>query len=207
MPIRGCLIPRLGSGSKQRLVTSRNTEIKTGEVNGKYREHRPAVMATDKQLLGESGERLVAKHARCPGCKPSGKTFKILPPNFKCADLICDFCGYLAQVKTKRVEGTLPDRCPDSVLGAAWGPQRDRMDAGVFFSLYIVLVNPSDRAAIYFLPRDLQTREMFVERNPLSPTARRAGWQGFMIRMDRALSPAVRISDGGKVEFRARSNV
>ncbi|MGW9169666.1 hypothetical protein ACWGPP_18600, partial [Agromyces sp. NPDC055657] len=67
-------------------------------------------MATDKQLLGAGGERLVARHAHCPGCKPSTKTFKTLPPNFKCADLICDFCGYLAQVKTKRVRGLLPDR-------------------------------------------------------------------------------------------------
>lgn len=159
-------------------------------------------MATDKQLLGEGGERLVAMHARCPGCKPSAKTFKILPQNFKCADLICDFCGYLAQVKTKRVKGALPDSCPDSVPGAAWGPQRDRMDAGVFFSLYVVLVNERDRAGIYFLPRDLQTREMFAERAPLSATARRAGWQGFMIRMDRALSPAVRLVDGDVVEFR-----
>jgi hypothetical protein len=76
------------------------------------------------------------------------------------------------------------------------------MDAGVFFSLYVVLVNESDRAAIYFLPRDLQTREMFAERKPLSATARRAGWQGFMIRMDQALSPAVRLVDGDVVEFR-----
>lgn len=159
-------------------------------------------MATDKQLLGEGGERLVAKHARCPGCKPSTKTFKTLPPNFKCADLICDFFGYLAQVKTKRVQGPLPDRCPDSLPGAAWGPQRERMDSGVFFSLYVVLVNDSDHAGIYFLPRDLQTREMFTERKPLSETARRAGWQGFMIRMDRALSPAVRLADGDVVEFR-----
>jgi hypothetical protein len=78
-------------------------------------------MATEKQLLGDGAERLVTQHARCPGCKPSAKTFKVLPRNFKCADLICDFCGYLAQVKGKRVKGALPDRCPDSVLGAAWG--------------------------------------------------------------------------------------
>jgi type II restriction enzyme len=149
----------------------------------------------------ESAERLVAQHARCPGCKRSVKTFKILPRNFKCADLICDFCGYLAQVKSKRVKGPLPDRCPDSIPGAAWGPQCERMDAGVYFSLYVVLVNDSGRAAIYFLPRDLQTRVMFVKRRPLKPTARRKGWQGFTIRMDTALSRAVRLRDGDVVEF------
>jgi hypothetical protein len=66
----------------------------------------------------------------------------------------------------------------------------------------VVLVNESDHAAVYFLPRDLQTREMFVVRAPLRATARRAGWQGFTIRLDRALSPAVRLADGDMVEFR-----
>jgi hypothetical protein len=80
------------------------------------------MMATEKQEIGASAERLVAQRARCPGCKPTATTFKVLPPNFKCADLICDFCGYLAQVKSKRVNGPLPDRFPDSILGAAWGP-------------------------------------------------------------------------------------
>jgi hypothetical protein len=159
-------------------------------------------MATEKQELGEGGERLVAQHVRCPGCKPSVKTFKILPRNFKCADLICDFCGYLAQVKSKSVKGPLSNRCPDSILGAAWGPQHERMEAGVYFSLYVVLVNDSGKAAISFLPRDLQTRDMFVERKPLSSSARQAGWQGFIIRMDKALSSDVRLSDGDVDEFR-----
>ena len=45
-------------------------------------------MATTKQKLGTAGEELVAKHARCPGCKRTDKSFKLLPPNFKCADLV-----------------------------------------------------------------------------------------------------------------------
>jgi hypothetical protein len=35
------------------------------------------------------------------------------------------------------------------------------MEAGAYFSLYVVLVNESDRAGIYFLRRDLQTRDMY----------------------------------------------
>jgi len=59
-------------------------------------------MTTDKQKLGDFGENLIRKKFDCPKCKRP-KTLKKLPPNFKCADLICDFCGYLAQVKTKTV--------------------------------------------------------------------------------------------------------
>src|SRR5437016_2384727 len=58
-------------------------------------------MGTGKQQLGEFGERLVCNRSNCPRCKRT-KTLRRLPNNFKCADIICDFCGYLAQVKTSR---------------------------------------------------------------------------------------------------------
>lgn len=157
---------------------------------------------TSKQSLGTRGERVVAKYVRCPGCKRPERTFRTLPANFKCADVVCDFCGYLAQVKTKSIKGKLPDECPQRIMGAAWGPQSARMDAGIYFSLYIVVENELGKAVIFFLPRDLQTREMFESRAPLGPDAKRAGWIGFMIDTSKALAPPVRYSDGTVVEFR-----
>ena len=133
-------------------------------------------MATSKQILGSWGENLVAKNCDCPKCKRP-KTLKLLPPNFKCADLICDFCGFLGQVKAMTVKNVSP--LPKQVLGAAWGPQKDRMDAGIYFPLFLVLKAPSAHA-IYYLPTDFQSPALFASRNPLSSTARRAGWQGFM---------------------------
>jgi hypothetical protein len=91
---------------------------------------------TPKQELGEPGERLVAQHCPCPKCKQR-RTLKRLATNFKGADVICNFCGYLAQVKasTSR-DGKTP---PKRLLGAAWGPRRQRMDAGIHFPLFPVL--------------------------------------------------------------------
>lgn len=135
-------------------------------------------MATEKQKLGEFGEKIVAKSCSCPKCKRYG-TLKLLPPNFKCADLICDFCGYLAQVKATSVTDT--SRLPQKVLGAAWGPQKERMEAGIYFPLFLVLVsknNPKD-FSIYYLSADLQEPELFKARKKLSDKAKRAGWQGF----------------------------
>ncbi len=157
---------------------------------------------TAQQLLGSRGEQVVAKVVTCPGCKLTTRTLRVLPPNFKCADVICDFCGYLAQVKTRRVRGALPERCPSPILGAAWGPQKARMDAGTYFSLFIVVKNAGGAAAIFFLPRDLQTADMFIPRNPLKATARRAGWQGFIIDVRKALAEPIRYMDGDVVEFR-----
>jgi type II restriction enzyme len=137
-------------------------------------------VATKKQELGAWGEDLIVKKCACPKCKRS-KTLKRLPANFKCADLVCDFCGYLAQVKSMNVKSLTP--LPKQVLGAAWGPQKARMDAAIYFPLFLVLKSPSDHA-VYYLPTDFQSEALFTPRSPLSETAKRAGWQGFMYNLE-----------------------
>ena len=138
---------------------------------------------TARQDLGEYGEELVRKSQDCPRCKRP-RVLRRLPPTFKCADIICDFCGYLAQVKTTTSVDV--ETLPPVLMGAAWGPQRERMDAGIYFPLFIVLVTANRRQrSVFYLPADLQRPEMFAPRNPLSAGARRAGWQGYMIRLDR----------------------
>ncbi len=132
-------------------------------------------MRTNKQLLGDFGENLIIKKFNCPKCKRI-KSLKKLPQNFKCADIICDFCGYLAQVKTKTVSDI--EKFPSKVLGAAWGPQKERMDVGIYFPLFVVLKNGRNHS-VFYLSSDLQTEEMFIKRKPLSKNAKRAGWQGF----------------------------
>jgi type II restriction enzyme len=148
-------------------------------------------LATDRQVTGEFGEKLVTKALTCPRCK-IGNRLQRLPTNFKCADLICDFCGYLAQVKTCTVaDVNVP---PDSIMGAAWRPQKDRMDAGIYFPLYIVALSKDRKShAIYYLSADLQEPDIFEARAPLSATARRAGWQGFNYRLAHIQDRLVRL--------------
>jgi Dam-replacing family len=93
-------------------------------------------MATAKQILGEFGEERVVRECFCPRCKRS-RTLVKLPSNFKCADVNCDFCGYLGQVKAMTVQEV--SELPQQVLGAAWEPQRARMEAGIYFPLFLVL--------------------------------------------------------------------
>lgn len=152
-------------------------------------------MATTRQALGDRGEKIVAQTQSCPRCKQPRGTLKQLRQNFKCADVICDFCGFLAQVKTTTVKSE-DLVLPRSILGAAWGPQKERMDAGIYISLYLVAVRAANakQVAIYFLPAELQTASMFEERAPLSETARRAGWQGYTLNISAALGPPVRVS-------------
>jgi type II restriction enzyme len=132
-------------------------------------------MPTDKQTIGKLGEELVVRNCDCFKCKRP-RTLRRLPPNFKCADIICDFCGYLAQVKATLTERTSSP--PKGLRSAAWNVQLERMNAGIFFPLFVVLIGKKERA-IFYLPADFQTREMFIPRNPLSATARKSGWQGY----------------------------
>ena len=144
-------------------------------------------MATEKQKLGEFGEKAVIRNCHCPKCKKE-KSLKTLPRNFKCADVICDFCGYLAQVKSKNVKNI--NQIPKHILGAAWRPQKERMDAGIYFPLFLVLVC-GIKFSIFYLSADLQVPEMFVARKALSSKAIRTGWQGFIYDMERMPKGAV----------------
>lgn len=155
-------------------------------------------MSSEKKEFGDAGEQLIAKYVPCPKCK-TGKLC-LLRQNFKCADVICDFCGFLAQVKSKHVQ-ELPDRFDGVIPGAAWKPQEERMNAGIYFSLYIVLADADDNAKIFFIPQELQTREMFQPRKPLGPNAQRAGWQGFNIVCSEALGDPIPLRINGENVF------
>lgn len=150
-------------------------------------------MPTPKQIVGKFGEQRVVKDCACPSCKREC-SLVCLPPNFKCADVICDFCGYLAQVKTATTAD--PSTLPKQVMGAAWGPQRERMESGIYFPLFLVLATKTRcEYSIYYLSADLQTEEIFKPRKPLSPTAKRAGWQGFMYDLKPVKSKLIRLHE------------
>ena len=110
--------------------------------------------------------------------------------NFKCADLICDFCGFLAQVKSSNVKNI--NNLPNSILGAAWKPQQERMEAGIYFPLYLVLINGKNYS-VFYLAADLQSKDIFIPRKPLSASAKRAGWQGFMYNISKIKNHFVRL--------------
>lgn len=139
-------------------------------------------MTTKRQELGDYGEQLVTKICSCPRCKRS-KTLKKLIRNFKCADVICDFCSYTAQVKAKSVSNI--NKIPTIIPGAAWKVQKERMDAGIYNSLFIVLVNEKNWSSftINYLPNELQSPDMFIKRKKeLSEKAQRHGWLGYDIK-------------------------
>lgn len=130
---------------------------------------------TKRQLQGDLGQKVVCQHCLCPKCK-RGK-LKQLIGNFKCADVICDFCGFLAQLKTPTIKS--PTEKITTILGGAWTVQKEKIKAGILHPLYIVRILNGKPLRIDYISADFLKPEMFVPRKPLSETARRAGWQGF----------------------------
>ena len=148
-------------------------------------------MPTSRQELGAAGEAAITRHIACPRCNRPRHLSK-LPTNFQCADVICKFCGFLAQVKSTTLsdDGELPKK----ILGAAWGPQHEQITAGIFQSLFIVGFSSRRRLKrIDYVPSHIlqSAPEVFEPRAPLRETARRAGWQGFMYNLSKI--PAVGI--------------
>lgn len=112
--------------------------------------------------------------------------------NFECVDVICKFCGFLAQVKATQVT-TVPDGPPRTVMGAAWGPQHARIIAGIFHPLYVVSYRGRTLERIDYIPAHMLAAHpgVYKPRTPLSATAKRAGWQGFLY--DLSALPAVAV--------------
>ena len=153
-------------------------------------------MPTARQDLGDRGEKAVAQHVPCPRCYKARHLTR-LPKNFQCADVICRFCGYLAQVKAVSLaEGAT--ELPDRILGAAWGPQHEQIMAGIYHGLYIAGFTPKGRLVrIDFVPPHVlqASPQVFEPRRPLSTNAKRAGWQGFIYNLTKL--PKIGISHHG----------
>jgi len=114
---------------------------------------------TLNQKIGIIAEKAVRQHCKCPKCKKRSARLKPLPNNFKCVDVVCDFCGYLAQVKGTR---TNTHREITLVRAGGWKVLKERLDAGIYFPVFIVKVQGETPTGIYYVPADFLRREVFV---------------------------------------------
>jgi hypothetical protein len=76
---------------------------------------------TQKQKIGDDGEKEIAKHVPCPNC---GKKLETLPKNYPLYDVQCNGCYFRAQVKTSG------SSAKSTVRGAGWGIINKVMKAG-----------------------------------------------------------------------------
>jgi hypothetical protein len=53
---------------------------------------------------------------------------------------------------------------PKTIIGAAWGPQRERMESGIYFPLFVVAYKNKKEFSIFYLSADMQQPEIIVAR-------------------------------------------
>jgi DNA-directed RNA polymerase subunit RPC12/RpoP len=101
-------------------------------------------MRTQKQQVGDCGEKEIVKHAPCPNC---GKKLMALPQNYPLYDVQCTGCSFRAQVKTSK--STSKSR----VRGAGWDIINKVLKAGFMSPPLIVNFKPSGgEQEIQFFP-------------------------------------------------------
>jgi type II restriction enzyme len=124
-------------------------------------------------------ERWVCEQVFCPNC--GGQKISAFPNNSPVADFFCTSCNEEYELKSqKRPFGK-------KVLDGSFRTKCERLAANNNPNLFLLNYNFSDRRVVDFLvvPKHFFVIDIIVERKPLAATARRAGWVGSHILLDK----------------------
>ena len=127
----------------------------------------------------------------CPGC---GGSLQLLPANTRTADFQCKQCSEMYQLKSQsRPFG-------HRMLGAEYNTTIRSIQNGMHPSLILLYYDPYSWTVkgLEFVHKSWITFSAIIARTPLGPNARRAGWQGCQIDLDRipALARIQAIKEG-----------
>jgi type II restriction enzyme len=124
-------------------------------------------------------ERWVRDWVYCPNC--GSAKVNSFPNNSPVADFFCVSCKEEYELKSQKSQfGT-------KVLDGAFRTKCERLAANNNPSLFLLNYDLKEFRVANFLvvPKHFFVREIIEARKPLAPTARRAGWIGSHIRLDR----------------------
>src|SRR5947207_801121 len=124
-------------------------------------------------------ERWVRDWVYCPNCGAAKITG--FPTNSPVADFFCPSCNEEYELKSQKSNFGI------KVLDGAFRTKCERLAANNNPSLFLLNYDLRNLQVVNFLvvPKHYFVREIIEERKPLAATARRAGWIGSNIRLDR----------------------
>lgn len=124
-------------------------------------------------------ESWMAENMYCPHC--GGEKIEHFPNNAPVADFFCPLCGCQFELKSKA--GSFNRRLSDG----AYDTMIRRIMSSENPDFFLLSYSKEECAVrnLAFVPKHFFVPDMIVRRNPLSPAARRAGWTGCDINMDR----------------------
>jgi len=149
-------------------------------------EEAPVQYASGSQNARIWTERWVGDWVYCPNC--GGEKVRAFPNNLPVADFYCTSCNEEYELKSQKAG------FGKKVMDGAFRTKCERLAANNNPSLFLLNYDLQRRNVLNFLvvPKHFFNRDIIEERKPLAPTARRAGWIGSNIRLDR-------IPESGKI--------
>jgi hypothetical protein len=130
----------------------------------------------------------------CPHC--GNPRIEPFPNNSKLADFFCKACNEEFELKSQK------GKFGAKVLDGEFKTKCERLAASNNPSLFLMNYDLKSLSVVnlFIVPKHFFVREIIEERKPLAPTARRAGWKGSRILLDRVPeSGKIHIVQGGVI--------
>ncbi len=143
-------------------------------------------------------ESWVSKQAYCPHC--GNAKISTFPNNSPLADFFCTICSEEFELKSQK------GKFGAKVLDGEFKTKCERLAASNNPNLLLMNYDLKSLAVVnlFIVPKHFFVREIIEERKPLAVTARRAGWIGSKILLDRVPeSGKIHIVRGGVVRAEA----
>jgi len=124
-------------------------------------------------------ERWVRDWVYCPNCGSSNIT--PFPNNSPLADFFCSSCAEEYELKSQK------GKFGNKVLEGAFQTKCERLAASNNPNLFLLNYNLKELTVVnlFIVPKHFFVRDIIEERKPLAATARRAGWIGSNILLNR----------------------
>lgn len=123
-------------------------------------------------------EAWVVTNISCPNCEAALNEY---PPNEKSKDVYCNTCGTDFQIKSSK------KRFSKRITGAEYNTTLNSIKNSNNPSLMLLFYDEKTMAVVDFqiIHHSFITEKNIIPRKPLSPKAKRAGWQGCLIDIER----------------------
>ena len=147
------------------------------ELNGtKYK--------SPSQIIRVTSELWMTNEMYCPSC--GNASLYHLPNNSRLADFMCESCGEIYELKSKR--GSIGK----TILDGAYHAAVERIRSSTNPNLFVMRYHERHVEGLTVVPKYFFTPDVLKMRPPLAPTARRAGYVGSWIMYGE-------IPDSGKI--------
>jgi type II restriction enzyme len=150
--------------------------------------------ASGSQSARSWTEAWVSAQAYCPHC--GNAKMSPFPNNSPLADFLCISCNEEFELKSQK------GKFGAKILDGEFRTKCERLAASNNPNLLLMNYDLQSRAVVnlFIVPKHFFVREIIEERKPLAATARRAGWIGSKILLDR-------VPESGKIHIVHRGTV